>query len=216
MQKKFFLMSCLIIHVPLLFAASNSKDHGKNNKSKVEAAAAPASAAAAAASAQLNRTSKFEPGFELVPLVPIPKFLKCPVPKGYRAFGCTRNALHQHFCRKDAEKQACEYPIMSLKEQKDEIEVQVLNKVWDKVAKDLKEKRKIESRVDVSLYNWCYLSSIITFEHETSFTLYDHETPHRPESPVPEGYKLEREIDTVHRCLICKVRDIAHQHFEKK
>ncbi len=234
-------MSCLLIQGSLLFAASNSKngDSTKNIKSKVEAAAAPASAAAAASAARAQSTTisasplqfdipnlgsaslELESVLQLVMSGPIlvetPQTLKCPVPRGYRAFGCSRNCLHRHFCKEDAEKQVHEFPIMTPEKEKKAINDLASTYLWKKITDLLKQQQKIISGFSCSLYDYCNLSGEkVKIEPSIHFGIKDDIMPHRPESPIPDAYELASSVDATQECSICDVEGAAHQHFKKK
>ncbi len=239
MQKKLFLMSCLLIQGSLLFAASNSKDGDskKNIKSKVEAAA-PASAAAAAASAtsaqvKTNSANMIKPGIPLtilsaeeaqklgfdVPIAVETAFsLESTVPEGYRNFGCTEFCFHQHFCKKTAPKQAHENPIRSMGYLRLIAENQCEKPVWNLIAQLFKNKEKIPQHFAMKPDDPClYITGPNNLQDKfcVDIDLLDISIPHRTESPTPYGYESHYSFDSINPCGICRVRGMDHKHLRK-
>ncbi len=218
-------MSCLVIQGSLLFAASNSKAGDKKSKS-VLAAAAPASAAAAAASTLLHESefssaNEFALSMRLMLQGPILvetlQPLACPVPNGYRAFGCHSTSLHQHFCKATDKKEAHEFSIMSVEQEKKEIEDQTWEYLWKTIIDHLQQQKKIEPTFSFTLFDYCKLSGKkVRMEPKIICQIEDDIMPHRPGSPILDGYEVENTIGTTQECDICPVRGAAHKHFKKK
>ena len=238
MKKILFLMSCLLIQGSLLFAGSNSKDHGKNSKSKVEAAAAPASAAAAASAQSPYVVSQISDTFAAnlfatVAIVQLPKaidvrlpkaiivetpqFFNCPAPKGYRAFACHKDSLHQHFCKEDAEKQAHEFPVLSSKRILRRIKSEVLQHVRHSTTAALKQQEQINPCFSLKVRDLCrYKNGNRVKASDVDFSFPVNLLPHRSESPMPDGCELAVSINATQQCSICDVDGAAHKHFKKK
>ncbi len=229
-------MSCLLIQGSLLFAASNSKDGEKKSKSKVEASASASAAAdgsSAKVSASATSPSALSQNFDTIDAnlfstaaiieLPIaispntPQSFKCLIPKGYRAFRCSNNASHQHFCKEDAEKQEHEFPMLPLKEIQDKINRLAIRDLWSFITTKLKNQTKIKSPISLAGRDLCQYGNGNRFKIDAVIIeLADDLIPHRPESPIPDGHELGASIVAKQKCTICRVKRVAHKHFKKK
>ena len=234
MKKILFLMSCVLIQGSLLFAASNSKDHGKNSKSKVEAAAAPASAAAAASAQSKTRfantaTSDIPKstilsaeeaqtlGLDVPIAVETPFPLDVSVPKGYRGFGCTETSFHQHFCKENAAKQAHEHPILFIQLLEVIAQNQCAKPLWARITSSLKNNQNIPQLITVIPHDPCLYAKGPNLQDKFAIDLDlpDEVLPHRIESPTPDGYESDDSVDSMESCENCPVKGASHRHFKK-